>query len=114
MNKSFKVRVYPTKEQQVLLEKTFGANRFVYNYFLNLKSKLYEFYKINLSYNNCSKALTELKRQKPWLRHVDSVSLQQTLRDLDSAYKNSMVVLDILNLREKMVKTLIVQVLILK
>lgn len=87
MNKSFKVRVYPTKEQQVLLEKTFGANRFVYNYFLNLKSKLYEFYKINLSYNNCSKALTELKRQKPWLRHVDSVSLQQTLRDLDSAYK---------------------------
>ena len=87
MNKSFKVRVYPTEEQQVLLEKTFGANRFVYNYFLNLKSKLYEFYKINLSYNNCSKALTELKRQKPWLRHVDSVSLQQTLRDLDSAYK---------------------------
>ena len=88
MNKSFKVRIYPTKEQQILLEKTFGANRFVYNYFLNLKSKLYEFYKINLSSNNCSKALTELKRQKTWLRHVDSVSLQKTLRDLDSAYQN--------------------------
>lgn len=88
MNKSFKVRVYPTNEQRVLLEKTFGANRFVYNYFLNLKKKLYEFYKINLSYNNCSKALTELKRQKSWLRHVDSVSLQQTLRDLDNAYRS--------------------------
>ena len=88
MNKSFKVRVYPTKEQQVLLEKTFGANRFVYNYFLNLKSKLYEFYKINLSYNNSSKMLTELKKQKTWLKEVDSVSLQQTLRDLDSAYQN--------------------------
>jgi len=88
MNKSFKVRIYPTKEQRVLLEKTFGVNRFVYNYFLNLKSKLYEFYKINLSFGNSSKALTELKKQKTWLREVDSVSLQQTLRDLDSAYQN--------------------------
>ena len=88
MNKSFKVRIYPTEEQRVLLEKTFGANRFVYNYFLNLKSKLYEFYKINLSYNNTSKVLTELKRQKTWLKEVDAVSLQQSLRDLDSAYQN--------------------------
>lgn len=87
MNKSFKIRIYPIKEQQVLLEKTFGANRFVYNYFLNLKSKLYEFYKIKLSYNNSSNVLTELKRQKTWLKEVDSKSLQQTLKDLDSAYQ---------------------------
>ena len=71
-----------------MLEKTFGANRFVYNYFLNLKSKLYEFYKISLSYNNSSKVLTELKKQKTWLKEVDAVSLQQTLRDLDRAYQN--------------------------
>jgi len=88
LNKSFKVRIYPTRWQRVLLEKTFGANRFVYNYFLNLKSKLYEFYRINLSYNNSSKVLTELKKQKTWLRDVDSVSLQQTLKDLDIAYLN--------------------------
>ena len=88
MNKSFKVRIYPTKEQCVLLEKTFGANRFVYNYFLNLKSKLYEFYKIKLSYNNSSKVLTELKKTKTWFKEVDSVSLIQTLRDLDRAYQN--------------------------
>lgn len=88
MHKSFKVRIYPNKEQQILLEKTFGANRFIYNYFLNLKSKLYEFYKINLSYNNSSKALTELKKQKKWLKQVDSVSLVQTFRDLDTAYQN--------------------------
>ena len=87
MNKSFKVRVYPIEEQQVLLEKTFGANRFVYNYFLNLKIKLYEFYKINLSYNHSSKVMTELKKQKIWLKEVDSVSLQQTLRNLDRAYQ---------------------------
>ena len=88
MYKSFKVRIYPTQEQQVLLEKTFGANRFVYNYFLNLKSRLYEFYKIRLSYTNSSKTMTELKKQKTWLKEVDSVSLQQTLRDLDSSYQN--------------------------
>ena len=91
MNKSFKVRIYPNKQQKLLLEKTFGANRFIYNYFLNLKSKLYEFYKINLSYNNSSKALTELKKQKTWLKQVEAVSLQQTLRDLDSAYQNFFV-----------------------
>jgi transposase, IS605 orfB family len=87
LNKSFKVRVYPTEEQQVLLEKTFGANRFVYNYFLNLKIKLYEFYKISLNNINCSKVLTELKKHKSWLKDVDSVSLQQTLRNLDRAYQ---------------------------
>ena len=91
MNKSFKVRIYPNKEQKLLLEKTFGANRFICNYFLNLKPKLYEFYKINLSYNNSSKALTELKKQKTWLKQVEAVSLQQTLRDLDSAYQNFFV-----------------------
>ena len=32
--------------------------------------------------------LTELKKQKTWLRDVDSVSLVQTLRDLDRAYQN--------------------------
>ena len=88
MNKSFKVRIYPNNEQQILLEKTFGANRFVYNYFLNLKSKLYEFYKINLSFFNSSKVLTELKRQKTWLKEVDKWALGNALRDLDSAYQN--------------------------
>ena len=88
MIKSFKVRIYPNEEQKFLLEKTFGANRFIYNYFLNLKSKLYEYYKINLNNTNCSKALTELKKQRTWLKQVDAISLQQTLRDLDSAYQN--------------------------
>lgn len=101
MNKSFKVRIYPNKEQRVLLEKTFGANRFVYNYFLNLKSKLYGFYKINLSYNNSSKVLTELKKTKTWLKEVDSKSLQQTLRDLDNAYVTLLASLNILNLSLK-------------
>ena len=88
MNKSFKVRIYPTKEQQMLLEKTFGASRFVYNHFLKLKSYLYQEFKIQINYNHTSKMLTELKRQKPWLRVPDKWALGNALKDLDSAYKN--------------------------
>ena len=87
MNKSFKVRIYPTEEQQILLEKTFGASRFVYNHFLKLKGYLYQEFKIQITYNHTSKMLTELKRQKSWLKVTDSCALQNALKDLDNAYK---------------------------
>ena len=87
MNKSFKVRIYPNKEQQILIDKTFGCARFIYNFMLNLKQKLYKNFNINLSYNNMSKILTELKRHKLWLCEVDAVALQQSLKDLDNAYQ---------------------------
>ena len=88
MYKGFKVRIYPTKEQQALLEKTFGASRFVYNHFLKLKSYLYQEFKIKITYNHTSKMLIELKRQKTWLRVPDKWALQNALKDLDSAYIN--------------------------
>ena len=88
INKSFKVRIYPNKVQKVLINKTFGCARYIYNFFLNLKQKLYEYYCINLSYNHMSKILTELKRHKTWLKEVDKWSLQNALKDLDSAYQN--------------------------
>ena len=87
MNKSFKVRIYPTREQQILLEKTFGASRFVYNHFLKLKQYLYQEFKIKITYKHTSKMLTELKRQKTWLRVPDKWALGNSLRDLDNAYK---------------------------
>ena len=87
MNKSFKVRIYPTKEQQILLEKTFGASRFVYNHFLKLKSYLYREFKIQINYNHTSKMLTELKKQKSWLKVPDKWALGNALKDLDNAYK---------------------------
>lgn len=88
MNKSFKVRIYPTKEQQILLEKTFGASRFVYNHFLKLKQYLYQEFKIKITFNHTSKMLTELKRQKSWLKVPYKWALGNALRDLDSAYQN--------------------------
>lgn len=87
-NKSFKVRIYPNEEQKVLIDKTFGCTRFIYNFMLNLKQKLYKDFNISLSCNNMSKVLTELKRHKTWLKEVDKWSLQNSIKDLDSAYQN--------------------------
>lgn len=87
MIKNFKVRIYPNEEQQTLIEKTFGCKRYLYNFMLNLKQKLYKFYGISLNYNNMSKILTELKKHKLWFKKVDKCSLQECLKDLDFAYE---------------------------
>ena len=87
INKSFKVRIYPNEEQKVLIDKTFGCARYVYNFMLNLKQKLYEYHSISLSYNNMSKILTELKKHKVWLKEVDKWSLTNAVKDLYFAYQ---------------------------
>ena len=87
MNINFKVKIYLTEEQQALIEKSFGCRRYVYNFMLNLKQKLYSFYNVNITYNNMSKILTELKRQKPWLCEVDKCALQNFIKDLDFSYQ---------------------------
>lgn len=86
MNKSFKIRIYPSQEQQMLIEKTFGCIRYVYNYMLNLKQKAYNIFELKLNYVKTSSILTKLKQRKSWLCEVDAVALQQCLRDLDTAY----------------------------
>ena len=88
MKKGFNIRIYPNKEQQILIDKTFGCTRYIYNFMLNLKQKLYEFYGISLNYNQMSKILTELKKQKLWLQEPDKCSLQCSIKDLDNAYLN--------------------------
>ena len=88
MNKTFKVRIYPNQEQISLIEQTFNSTRYLYNYMLNLREKLYKFFGISLSFARMCKVLTELKRHKTWLKSVDSRSLQKCLKDLDNAYQN--------------------------
>ena len=88
MEKAYKFRFYPTKTQIEKLNCTFGCVRYVYNHFLSLKQELYSKEKKSMSYNQCSKALTVLKQEKEWLKDVDKYSLQNSLKDLDKAYKN--------------------------
>ena len=48
MNKAFKFRIYPNSEQQILLAKTFGCTRFIYNKMLGEKIAHYEEFGNNL------------------------------------------------------------------
>ena len=88
MEKAFKFRIYPNKTQQVLLQKSFGCARFVYNHFLAKRIEKYKQDKSNMSYNQCSKELTILKQELEWLKEPDKDALQKALKDLDVAYKN--------------------------
>ena len=88
MLKAYKYRLYPNKEQKNIINKTIGSCRFVFNYYLELRINEYKDNNKSLSYNDNANNLKELKKEYEWLKEVDSISLQQTLKDLDQAYKN--------------------------
>ena len=87
MEKAYKYRIYPNKEQRILIAKTFGSCRYVYNYYLEKRIKAYETNKETFSYVQCASDMTKLKSELAWLREVDSKALQSSLRDLDIAYQ---------------------------
>ena len=88
MDRAYEFRIYPDRLQRQLIAKTFGCCRLVYNHYLAERKHRYEETKIALSYTDCAKDLTRLKKEKPFLREVDSIALQQSLRHLDSAFTN--------------------------
>ena len=88
MEKAFKYRMYPNREQRILLAKTFGCTRFVYNHYLAKRKDAYEKDGITLSYSACAKDLVSLKKEYEWLKEVDSVALQSSVKNLDTAYIN--------------------------
>ena len=88
MEKAFKFRIYPNKTQQVLLQKSFGCARFIYNHFLAKRIEKYKQDKSSMSCNQCSKELTALKKELVWLKEPDKDALQKALQDLDVAYNN--------------------------
>lgn len=85
---SYKFRLYPTKQQEVLLNKHFGCGRFVYNYFLDKRIQEYKQNKKSLNYYDNAKELPNLKKQNLWLKEVGSQSLQASIECLQTAYDN--------------------------
>ena len=71
-----------------MIQKTFGCTRFVYNYFLDVRISEYKNNGKSLNYYDTSKLLTQLKKEKEWLKEPDKDALQKSLKDLDAAYKN--------------------------
>ena len=90
VNKAYKVRLYPSPEQEVQFSKTFGCVRWVYNHFLERRTEAYKAEGRCMGYNECSEELTRLKESADtrWLAEVDKFALQNSLRDLDTAFVN--------------------------
>lgn len=85
MLKAFRYRLYPNKEQIVLLEKHIGACRFLYNLGLETKISAYSS-GVSLSRYDLQVQLKDLKNECVWLKEINSQSLQTALMNLDGAY----------------------------
>ncbi|MFD4707449.1 IS200/IS605 family element RNA-guided endonuclease TnpB [Gottfriedia sp. NPDC058432] len=86
VNKAYKFRIYPTKEQETLIVKTIGCSRFIFNRFLGQWKDAYKETGKGLTYNSCSAELTQLKKELIWLKEVDSIALQSSLKSLSDSY----------------------------
>mgnify|MGYP000211175409 FL=1 len=89
MQKGIKFRIYPNREQKNFIHQTLGCCRFIYNRGLAMRKEGYEKGK-KIGYGQTSAMLTELKKQEEFafLKEVDSIALQQSLRDLDRGFVN--------------------------
>ena len=89
MLKGMEFRIYPNRIQETTIQKTFGCSRVVYNSGLALRIEEYKNGK-SVGYKETNSMLTTMKKTEEysWLKEVDSIALQQSLRDLDKAYKN--------------------------
>ena len=83
MNIAYRFRIYPTEEQKILLGKTFGCCRFLYNQMLNDKIREYEKTKKMLKNTPAM-----YKKEYPFLKEIDSLALANVQLHLEKAYKN--------------------------
>jgi len=89
MKKGIKFRAYPNKEQQNLINQTLGCCRLIYNKGLAMRNDAFS-NGTKANYGHTSAMLTHLKKQEDFsfLKDVDSIALQQSLRDLEHSFKN--------------------------
>ena len=85
--KAYKLIIYLTDLQRELIEKTFGCTRYIYNNFLAERKNKYEESKTKVHVYEQLKKLTDLKREKEWLREIDSCALQASVYNLDNAFQ---------------------------
>ena len=85
---SYKFRLYPNAEQEILIKKTFGCCRYTYNRCLAERIDKYKTEKQTVSRFQQSNQLTEWKKEIPWLKEVDATALQSAVQNLDTTYQN--------------------------
>jgi putative transposase len=79
-------RIYPKKDQKIILNNHFGSCRFIFNKFLHIRETLYNKFKASISKNKLDEHLVVLKELYPWLKEVNSQSLQQVNKELENAF----------------------------
>ena len=82
LNRAIKYRAYPTPEQQVLLSKTFGCVRFVWNHMLTDARQF-----LNETGTFFIPTPAKYKKEFPFLKEVDSLALANAQLDLKEARK---------------------------
>lgn len=88
MLKAIKIRIYPSDEQKQFINKQLGCCRVVYNSCLTYRRDKYEKEGISITSSQSINYIVELKKEKEWLKEVHSKVLQQSVMDMNSAYKN--------------------------
>ena len=88
MLKAVKIRLYPTDEQVVFINKQLGCCRVVYNECLAYRKESYEKEHKSISPSDAIKHIVDLKQEKEWLKEAHSKVLQQSVRDMNQAYDN--------------------------
>ena len=83
MECTYKFRIYPNKEQEILIQKTFGSTRYVYNHYLADRIEQYKENGKSPTRFIQDKQLTDLKKELSWLKEVDATALQSSLQILD-------------------------------
>ena len=85
---AYKYRIYPNKEQEKQIQKTFGCCRFVYNKTLVYKQEQYKQKNISLSRYDCRNYMVNtLKKENVWLKDVDKFALENSIFNMDFAYQ---------------------------
>ena len=83
MNKAYKFRIYPNAEQRILIAKTFGCVRFIYNKMLGDKIEYY-----HQTQKKLNSTPAQYKKEFEWLKEVDSLALANAQMNLQTAYNN--------------------------
>ena len=89
MRQGFRFRLYPNKEQELLLRKSLGCVRFVWNHFLDKRQTLWRQENKGMTYYDMAKELTQLKKQGEysWLSEVSIIPLRYSIYGLEETYK---------------------------
>lgn len=89
-NYAYKVRLYPNKQQAILIDKTIGCSRLLYNLMLAERKQVWEENKENknIVYGWKYKTEKQYKDEYEFMKEVDSQALTQSRMHLDNAYNN--------------------------